>query len=94
MRRESLETEACETQEAMLSRLPSHVHRWDSKAYEAIFFHVYVSFLSKPIFEGSSEPRIYRTRDVDRCGSNKVVPWFGQLRYKRLIQIGCALTMK
>lgn len=67
------EAEACKTQEAMLSGLPSELGR-NCDASKAIFFHENLGFLTCAIFEASSKPGVGITRNVYGGGSNKVVP--------------------
>lgn len=74
MRRESLQSKACETQEAMLARFPAHVYQWDCETNEAVAFEVYVGLLREAVFKGGPKPRIDKAWNIYGSSCDKVMP--------------------
>lgn len=74
MRRESLESEACEAQEAVLSGSPLHAAARNCDACKAALFYVYIGLLGKAVLECCPEPWIDETRNINGRCRNEIVP--------------------
>lgn len=57
----------------MLSWLPFEVRR-NCDAYETVFFHKYLCFLTGTVLEKGSKPRVCPAGYVDSCCCDEVVP--------------------
>ena len=69
-----MQPEASEPQEAMLTRSPAHLGRWDRKSYEAVAFNADMRLLAEAVLEGGAEPRIDEAGNVDSSRRDEVVP--------------------